>query len=194
MITAQQIKELREKSGAGIADVKKALEESKGDADKAFAWLERKLGTAAVKKAGRETNAGLIDAYIHSNARVGVLLEIFCETDFVARNPLFKELAHDIALHIAAMSPSYLSLDTVPEDIRVAERARISEEVKNLDKPATVIEQIVEGKLTSYFGDRALLEQPFVKDQNKTVREYLAEAIGRFGENIKIGRFTRFEL
>ena len=148
-ISAQQIKDLREKTGAGIADVKKALEEAKEDMEKAFELIERKLGSSAVKKASRETMAGLVEAYIHTNGRVGSLVEVFCETDFVARNPAFKEFAHGLALHIAAM-------------------------------------QDEEGM--------PLLSQPFVKDQSKTVEQIVAEAIGKFGENIKIGNFTRFEV
>ena len=148
-ITAQHVKTLREKTGAGIADVKKALEESEGDMDKAFALIERKLGGAAIKKSTRTTGAGLVEAYIHSNSRIGVLIEVFCETDFVARNPVFKEFSHDMALHIAAMEPA---------------------------------------------DAEEFLAQPFVKDPNKTMREYLNEAIGRFGENIRIGRFVRFEI
>jgi len=161
MISANQIKELREKTGAGISDVKKALEESGGDMDKAEKWIERKLGNAAVKKAGRETRAGLVDAYIHSNGRIGALVEIFCETDFVARNPAFKEFVHDIAMHIAAMHLLSSSPDAA------------------------------EGDEVDF---QTLLEQPFVKDQSKTVEQVLNEAIGRFGENIKIGKFVRFEL
>ena len=148
-VTAQQIKDLREKTGGGIADVKKALEESGGDMARAFELLEKKLGSTAIKKATRVTSAGLVDAYIHSNGKVGALVEIFCETDFVARNPQFKELTHDIAMHIAAMEPA---------DVGV------------------------------------LLGQPFIKDPKKSVGEYLNEAIGKFGENMKIGGFTRFEI
>lgn len=194
MISAQQIKELRGSTGAGISDVKKALEESGGDMQKAFSWLERKLGSAAVKKAGRATGAGLVDAYIHSNSRVGVLVEVFCETDFVARNPAFKEFAHDMALHIAAMSPAYLSLEEIPQELWHAEKSRFAEEAKKLDKPSHIVEEIIDGKLKSHFGAMSLLTQSFVKDQDKLVGEVVNEAIGRFGENIKIGKFVRFEL
>ncbi|QQG45367.1 MAG: translation elongation factor Ts [Candidatus Sungiibacteriota bacterium] len=148
-ISTGQIKELREKTGAGFSDVKKALEESGGDANEALKWLERKLGSIADKKAGRETRSGLVDAYVHSNGRIGVLVEVFCETDFVARNPQFRAFAHDLAMHIAAMRPD---------------------------------------------DQETLLAQSFVKDQDKTVGEVLNEAIGKFGENIKIGRFVHFEL
>ena len=149
MISAEQVKTLREKTGAGISDIKKALEESVGDAEGAIKLLEKKLGSVAGKKASRDTKAGLVDAYIHSNNRMGVLVEVFCETDFVARNPAFKEFAHDISLHIAAMDPEGLD---------------------------------------------ALLIQPFVKNESKTVGVVLNEIIGKFGENIKIGRFIKFEV
>lgn len=194
MISAAQIKELREKTGAGISDIKKALEESGGDMDKAFSIIERKLGSAAVKRAGRSTGAGLVEAYIHSNGRVGTMVELLCETDFVARNPLFKELAHDLAMHVAAMSPAYLTLDSVPTDIWQAEKSNFEAEVKKMGKPAQISEQIVEGKLKTHFGAMTLFEQPFVKVQEKTVGQLLNEAIGRFGENIKVGQFVRFEI
>lgn len=149
MVTAQQIKELREKTGAGISDIKKALEESEGDMKKARALIEEKFGSVAAKKSARATRAGLVDAYIHSNGRLGVLAELYCETDFVARNPAFRELAHEIAMHIAAMAPD---------------------------------------------GPDSLLLQPFVKNESKTVGDIMNEAIGKFGENIKIGGFVRFEI
>ena len=193
-ISAQLIKELREKTGAGVSDVKKALEEAKGDTAKALEIIERKLGGSAGKRAGRETKAGVVEAYVHSNDRLGVLVELFSETDFVARNEGFKNLAHDIALHIAAMRPMYLSLDAVPREQWEAQRERFAEEAQALNKPANIVEQIIDGKLKAYFGAYSLLEQPFVKDQNKTVGEVLNEAIGRFGENINIGRFVRLEM
>ena len=143
-ISAQQIKELREQTGVGVSDVKKALEESEGDMKKATQWLERKLGTLAVKREGRATGAGIIEAYIHSNGRVGVLLELFCETDFVARNPAFKELAHNLTLHIAAMRPLYCSYDTVPQDILNSEKSRIEGEVKAMDIPDDIMAEIID--------------------------------------------------
>lgn len=149
MITARQIKELREKTGAGISDIRQVLEQSGGDSEKARRLIEERLGNAADKRAGRQTSAGAVDAYIHSDARMGVLIELLCETDFVARNAAFRTLAHDIAMHIAAMTPA---------------------------------------------DSAALLEQAFIKDQAKMVGDLVKEAIGRFGENIKIGRFIRFEL
>lgn len=194
MITANQVKELREKTGAGISDVKKALEESGEDMDKAFKWIEHRLGVIAEKRSGRETGAGLVEAYIHSNSRIGAMLELFCETDFVARNPAFRGLAHDLAMHIAAMRPAYLSLETVPQDLWQAEKSRFEEETKGLDKPSHILEEIIAGKLKAHFGPLSLHEQLFVKDQDKTVDGVINEAIGKFGENIKIGRFVRFEI
>lgn len=193
-ITAQLIKELREKTGAGVSDVKKALEEANGDTARAIEIIERKLGGSAGKRAGRETTAGIVEAYVHSNGRLGVLVELSSETDFVARNPLFKELAHNVALHIAAMKPMYLSLDAVPRDQWEAQRERFAEEAKALNKPSNIVEQIIDGKLKAYFSAYSLLDQPFVKEQDKTVNQVLNEVIGKFGENINIGRFVRLEM
>lgn len=194
VITTQQIKELREKTGAGVADIKKALEENKGDMKKALRRIEERLGGIAEKRAGRDTAAGLVESYIHSNHRVGAMVELLCETDFVARSSDFKELAHDLAMQIAAMRPVYLSLEAVPQELWQAEKSRLVEEVAGLNKPSNIIEEIVEGKLKAYFGPFSLLEQPFVKDQDKTVGAVVKEASGKFGENIKIGKFVRFEV
>ena len=194
MISAEQIKTLREKTGAGISDIKKALEESGGDMQRAAEVIERRMASVAVKKAGRETNACVVDAYIHSNGKVGTLIELRCETDFVARNPAFRALAHDIAMHVAAMSPLYLSLESVAQDVWHAEKARCEKEERNMNKSVAIAQEIVDGKLKAYFGARALLSQPFVKDQDKTVGEVINEAIGKFGENISLIRFIRFEL
>ena len=194
MVSAKDIKELREKTGAGIADVKKALEESSGDAAKAELWLERKLGSTAIKKASRETKAGIVETYLHSNGRIGSMVELFCETDFVARNPDFKALAHDLAMHVAAMSPLYVSLDSVPVHAWDAEKIRFEEEVAKMDKPENIKNNIVSGKLKTHFGGLSLLSQPFVKDEDRAVGDIVNEAIGRFGENIKVGMFARFEI
>lgn len=193
-ISAELIKNLREKTGGGIAEIKRALEESGGDSKKAEEIIFRKLGISAAKKKDRETRAGIVNAYVHSNGKIGTLVELNCETDFVARNPLFQELAHDVAMHIAAMSPVYISLDAVPSEIWNAEKSRIKEEVQNIQKPAHIISEIVEGKLKSHFGSISLFSQPFVRDQDRTVEEVVNEASGKFGENIKIVRFVRLEL
>lgn len=193
-ITAEQIKNLREQTGVGISDVKKALEENGGNMAKAEAWLERKLGSSALKKADREIKAGLVEAYLHSNGRIGSLVEVGCETDFVARNPQFKEFAHNLAMHIAAMSPAYLSMDTVPQEIWQAEKSRFGEETRGMNKSQNVLNEIVDGKLKAHFGAMCFLSQQFVKDQDKTVSDIVNEAVGKFGENIKVGRFVRFEI
>lgn len=193
-VSTQQIKKLRQETGAGIADVREALEKNGGNVEKARQWLEKKLGASALKKANRSTTAGIIDSYIHSNGRIGAMVEVMCETDFVARNPQFKEFVHNIAMHIAAMAPVYISLDTVPEDVLSVERKRLEKEVETLDKPVDIKRQIVEGKLKSQLAEITLLEQPFVKDQDKSVGELINESIGKFGENIKIARFVRFEI
>ena len=193
-ISAQQIKELREKTGAGIADVKHALEESGGDMAKAEHLIEKKFGGVAEKKASREIKAGLVEAYVHSNGRIGVLVEVGCETDFVARNPQFKEFAHDIAMHIAAMAPIYFSLDSIPPEIWQAEKSRFEEETLGMSKRENIVEKIVEGKLKDHFGAISLLSQQFIKDQDKTVGDVMNEAVGKFGENIKIAKFIRFEI
>jgi len=194
MISAQSIKELREKTGAGVSDIKKALEEARGDLGKALEIIDRKLGSLGSRRAGRETKAGLVDSYIHSNGRLGVLVEMCCETDFVARNLAFKELTHDIAMHIAAMRPVYLSFDIIPKEIWEAEKERFAQEVQKLGKPSHILAEILDGKLKAHFGAQVLYEQPFIKDQDKTVGEVVNEAIGKFGENIKLGRFARIEI
>lgn len=193
-ISAQQVKELREKTGAGIFDVKAALEKSGGDMVQALKLIEERLGVIAGKKSGRTTNAGIIGIYLHSNGRIGGMLELMCETDFVARNAQFKELAHDLAMQIVALCPAYATPDNIPEDSRMTERRRLEEEVSQVNKPPHIKTEIVEGKLRAYFAPVVLTEQPFVKDQNKTVGEVLGEAVGKFGENIRLGRFARFEI
>jgi len=194
MYTTEQIKALREKTGAGISEVKKALEEAKGDMARAEELVVRRLGASAAKRTGREVRAGLVESYVHGNGRVGAMVELFCETDFVARNPEFRALAHDLALHIAALAPRYTSQSEVPKDAWDAEAAHVREETKGMQKPSAVLGSIVEGKLKSHFAALSLLDQQFVKGQNKTVGEVVNEAIGKFGENIKVGRFVRFDL
>lgn len=194
MISTDLIKELREKTGAGISDIKHALEEGGGDTKKAEEIINRSLGGVAEKKSERTTKAGIIDAYIHSNARIGSLVELWCETDFVARNPGFRELTHGLAMHVAAMNPTYSSLDTIPPDVWDKQKTYYEREVKELKKPDEISIQIIEGKLKSYFSALSLYDQPYVKDQNKTVGDVIKEAVGRFGENIKVGQFVRFEI
>lgn len=194
MVSIENLKDLREKTGASITEVKKALEEASGDFAKALKIIQQKLGKISEKKLSRETRSGLIDAYVHSNGRVGTLIEVFCETDFVARNQGFKDLVHDLAMHITAMNPLYLSIDKVPEEIWTLEKKRFEEEARALGKPENITKEIVDGKLKAYFGALSLLDQPFVKDEDRLIKEVINEAIGKFGENIKVGRFARLEL
>lgn len=176
-ISAQQIKNLREKSGGGISDIKKALEKAGGDEEKALKIIERKLGSVALKKKERITGAGLIGSYLHPDGRVASLIEVFCETDFVARNPDFKAFAHDLAMQVAAMNPKYLSLETVPAEEWEEEKARAEQEAKKLQKTADIIKQVVEGKLKTSFGSVSLLSQAFVKDPDKSVADLIKEVI-----------------
>ena len=192
-ISADRVKELREKTGAGMMECKKALTESKGDFEKAIDCLRQKGLATAAKKAGRSASEGLVSSYIHMD-KIGVLLEINCETDFVAKTDDFKGLVKDIALHIAAANPSYLSHEDVPQDIIEREKDIYKAQVAN--KPPQVVEKIVEGKLAKFFGDMCLLEQAFVKDpeQKLKIKELVTEKIAKLGENIVIRRFVRFQL
>jgi len=192
-ITVEMVKELRERTGAGVLDCRNALVETAGDFDKAAALLRRKGLAIAAKKAEREANEGLVEAYIHGGGRLGVLLELNCETDFVARTADFRELAHDLAMQIAAANPKYLSPEDVPADVLEGQRNREREQVDG-DKPEEVVERILEGKLKKYYQEICLLEQPFIKDEAISIRELMTDKIAKLGENIKVRRFARFEL
>jgi elongation factor Ts len=193
-IDANLVKKLREACGAGIMDCKMALTEAQGDMEEALKTLRKKGMATADKKSSRATNEGMVDAYIHPGAKVGVLLEVDCETDFVARNEDFKDFVHDVAMHIAASSPLWVSRDDVPEEAVTAEIEIYSAQAKTSGKPENVIQKIAEGKLNKWFSEVVLLEQPFVKDPDKTVDDLRREVIGRIGENIEIRRFTRFRV
>lgn len=193
-MTIDALKQLRDKTGVSIMLCKKALEEAKGDFERALKILEIKSKAIAFKKSGRETKSGVIDAYIHSNKKVGVLIELRCETDFVAKNELFQTLAHDLAMHIAASNPKFVKKELISEEIKQEARKIYEEEISGLDKPKELKEKIIEGKLLSHFGEITLYEQPFVKNQDKKTEEVIKEAILKFGENIEVGRFCRFEL
>lgn len=188
------LKQLREKTCASIGDCKKAIEESGGDLEKAEEILRRKGAITAGKKSCRETNQGIIEAYIHANKKIGVLLELNCETDFVARNEMFKELAHDLAMHIAATNPRYLNANDIPQDIIENEKSVYREQLVNSGKPDQIIQQIIDGKIKKYHQEICLLKQPFVKDQDVTIEEFINGYISKIGENIKIGRFVRYEI
>lgn len=194
MSTATNIKTLRERSGAGILDCKKALTEAGGDLDAAMDWLRAKGISSAAKKSGRIASEGLVGSYIHANGKIGVLLEINCETDFVALNDGFQGLVRDIAMHIAASAPEYVSRDEVPGD--VAEKERSVQLARTIEegKPEHIAEKIVEGRMNKWFQDICLLEQKYVKDDEKTVEQIIQDSIATIGENIKIRRFSRYVL
>jgi len=193
-ISAAQVKALRDATGAGMMDCKKALQEAEGDQEKALRVLREKGLAGARKRAGRSTADGIVDAYIHLNNRVGVLLEVNCETDFVARNETFRTMVHDIAMHIAALNPLYVSEEDISEEVlekeREINRARALEE----GKPEKVVEKIVEGRMKKFFEEVCLLNQPFVKDDDITVEGLVQKTIAAVGENIVINRFVRYEL
>lgn len=192
--SAENIKELRERTAAGFLDCKKALTESKGDMEKAAVYLREKGLAAAAKKAGRVASEGLVTSYIHSGGKVGVLLEVNCETDFVARNEDFIELVKDIAMHIAAMSPQYVRRSEVPANVIETEKQIYAAQAKESGKPANVIEKMVEGKLEKFFKEACLLEQTFVKNPDATIEKLVTNAIAKIGENISVRRFARYKL
>jgi elongation factor Ts len=191
-ISAKLVGELRNSTGAGFIDCKNALIEADGNLEEAVTVLKKKGVATAAKKLGREANEGIIESYIHSGGRIGVLLELNCETDFVAKNSEFKKLARDICMHIAAVNPSYISRETIPADVIGNEREIAG--AQTLGKPQHAIDKIIEGKLDKWYQQVCLLEQPFVKDQEKTVNDYITAAIAIIGENIRVGRFVRFQI
>tara|TARA_B110000438_G_scaffold294781_1_gene336717 strand:- start:1251 stop:1859 length:609 start_codon:yes stop_codon:yes gene_type:complete len=193
-IDAKIVKELREKTGAGMMDCKRALVETQGNLEKAIEAL-RKAGVAkAEKKGSRTAQDGLIYSYIHHGGRLGVLMEVNCETDFVAKTDGFKELVHNLAIQVAATSPISVSRDTVSNDLIEKEKNIYIEQAKNSKKPENVVEKIVEGKMEKYFQEICLLEQPFIKDPDKIVKDLLTESIATLGENITVGRYSRFAI
>lgn len=193
-ITAALVKELRERTGAGMMDCKKALAATEGDMDKAIDFLREKGLAAAAKKAGRIAAEGLVESYIHGGGRIGVLVEVNCETDFVAKTDAFKSLVKDIAMHIAAANPSYLRREEVPAAELEHEKMVLSEQARNEGKPEKIIEKMVTGRIEKYYKEVCLLEQPFVKDPDKTISDLITESIAKIGENISIRRFTRYQL
>lgn len=192
MITTEQIKELRDMTGISVMQCKKALEEAGGDKDKALALLRKKSGDIAAKKEGRELGAGVIESYIHNTKTVGVLVELSCETDFVARNEGFVALARDIAMHTAAMNPEYVDESYISDEARAKATELFKKEVEESGKPADIKEKMMEGKLFSYFAERTLLAQPFVKDPNVTIKQLIDGGVQKFGEKIAVARFVRF--
>lgn len=193
-ISAQLVKELRDRTGSGMMDSKKALIATDGDIEKAIVWLRENGVIKAAKKSGRVAAEGIVDAYIHAGGKVGVLVEVNSETDFVAQNESFRSFVHDIALQIAAMSPRWVSRDEVPEDVINQEREILRTETLNEGKPENIVDKIVDGRMEKFYQTNCLLEQEFVKDESKTVQELLVEKIAEIGENIVIRRFTRYQL
>ncbi|NLL57938.1 MAG: translation elongation factor Ts [Firmicutes bacterium] len=194
MITAEMVKELRTLTGAGMMDCKKALLETGGDKEKAINYLREKGLAKAAKRAGRIAAQGVVDSYIHLGGKVGVMVEVNCETDFVARNEEFRAFARDICLQVAATNPAYLSREDVPEEVIENEKEILRRQAANEGKPEKIIDKIVNGRIEKFFQENCLLEQPFIKDQDKTVKDLLTEKIAKIGENIIIRRFVRFEM
>ena len=193
-ITASDVNALRQKTGVGMMDCKKALTEANGDMDKAIEILREKGMATAAKKAGRIAAEGIVDSYIHMGGKVGVLVEVNCETDFVARGDQFKTLVHDVALQIAASKPLYVTKEEVPQDVLDKEKEILKIQAMNEGKPEAIAEKMVQGRIKKYYEDFCLLEQPFVKDPSKTVGQLITEAIASIGEKITVRRFTRYEM
>ncbi len=193
-ISAELVKELRQRTGIGMMECKKALAECAGDIEKAITLLRKKGHARAKDKMDRTASEGAIGAYIHLNGKIGVLVEVNCESDFVARNKEFQELVKNIALHIAAASPTYVSSEEVPPEVLEKEREIIKEQFKDSGKPPEIVNKIVEGKLGKFFQETCLLDQPYIKDDKVPVRDMVTSFIAKFGENIVIRRFARYEL
>jgi elongation factor Ts len=193
-ITAQQVKALREATGAGVLDCRKALQAHEGDFDKAAAFLREKGLAAAAKKEGREAKEGIIELYSHGGGRVGVMVEVNCETDFVARTDRFKTFAHDLALHIAASAPKYVDVTDIPAEVVEEKRAADRSQALQEGKPERVIDKIVDGRLEKFYQETCLVRQPFVKNEDLTVADLIKQTIAAIGENIIVRRFARWEL
>ncbi|MCR4330322.1 MAG: elongation factor Ts [Patescibacteria group bacterium] len=191
-ITTEQIKQLRDTTGVSVMQCKRALEEAGGDMDQAIILLRKKSSDIASKKEGRELNAGVVAAYVHAGGNVGSMVELACETDFVAKNEEFKRLAYDIAMHVAASNPEFLSTEDITEEDKEKVRAAFTKEVAESDKPADIKEKILQGKIDTYFKEKALLEQSFIKDPSVTIKNLEEQAVQKFGEKTKVVRFVRF--
>jgi len=193
-VTAQMVKQLRERTGAPMMHCKAVLAEANGDMEAAVDLLRKKGLADAAKKAGRITAEGAVGSYIHAGGKIGVLVEVNCETDFVARTEAFQELVKDIAMHVAAADPRFVTRDEVTPEVLERERAILREQALASGKPAAIVEKMVEGRLEKFYGESVLLDQPFVKDPDKTVGQLIAERVGKIGENIKVRRFARYKL
>ena len=194
MITAGMVKELRERTGVGMMDCKNALVETGGDMEKAIEVLRTRGLAQATKKASRVASEGLVSSYIHMGGRIGVLLEINCETDFVAKTEEFKSLCHDIAMQIAASKPEYIRREEVPQNTIESEKRILRQQALNEGKPEKIVDKMVEGRIEKYYKEACLLEQPFIKDTDKTVQDLLHDKIMKLGENISVRRFVRYEV
>jgi elongation factor Ts len=192
-ITASAVKELRERTGAGMMDCKQALQENDGDVEKAVAWLREKGVATAAKKAGREAREGLVHSYIHAGGRLGVLIEVNSETDFVARNEDFQKLVQQLAMQVAGLAPQYVTIESIPADVLEAKRAELLADEATQKKPENVRAQIVDGQLRKWYQSVVLYEQPF-RDTDQSVGDLITDAIARIGENIRVRRFTRYQL
>jgi elongation factor Ts len=192
-ISAAAVKELRERTGAGMMDCKRALEEAGGDIEKAVVLLRERGVATAAKKAGREAREGLVASYIHAGGRLGVLIEVNSETDFVARNEDFQKLVRDLAMQVAGLAPQYVTIESIPEDVLAAKRAELAADEATQKKPENVRAQIVEGQLRKWYQSVVLYEQPF-RDTDQSVGDLITDAIARIGENIRVRRFTRYQL
>jgi elongation factor Ts len=193
-ITAQMVKELREKTGLGMMDCKKALTESNGDMEKAVEFLRKSGALKAAKRGGRATSEGRVASYIHMTGKIGVLLELNCESDFVAKTEDFAELAKDLCMQVAAAAPLWVSAEDVPDDVIAKEKEIYMSQAQQAGKPEKMLEKIAEGKLKKFYTDVCLLNQAFVKDTDKTIEQVIQEKIGKLGENITVGRFARFQV
>ena len=193
-VTAQMVKELRTATGAGVNDCKKALEEAAGEFEQAVEILRKKGLASAAKKASRDTREGIIGTYVHHGSKAAALVELNCETDFVARTDQFQQLARDLAMHVVAARPQWLNREEVPGDAVEKEKAIYHEQMVNSGNPAQVVDRIVEGKLDKWFSDVCLLEQPFIKDPDRSVQDLITEAVAALGENIRVTRFARLEI
>jgi elongation factor Ts len=194
MISASSVKELREMTGAGMMDCKRALQEADGNIDKAVEILREKGLSAAAKKAGRIAAEGIVESYIHMGGKIGVMVEVNCETDFVAKTAEFKTFVRDIAMHIAASNPLYLNKEEVPEDVIAKEKEILRAQALNEGKPEKIVDKMVEGRIEKYFKEACLLEQPFVKDTDKTINDLVNEKVAEIGEKISIRRFVRYQM
>ncbi|MFA6338827.1 MAG: elongation factor Ts [Candidatus Paceibacterota bacterium] len=192
MITTEQIKELREKTGISIMQCKKALEDAGGDMEKAIVMLKKKGAEIAAKKSERTLGAGIVECYVHNTKLVGSMVELLCESDFVAKNEEFVKLARDIAMHVSATNPEFLSVEEIPEDAK--ETAKKVFEGELAGKPEEMKEKILQGKLASYFNERVLLDQPFIKNPDSKIRDIIEQAVQKFGEKIEVKRFVRFSI